>query len=86
MGVICVKRVSILLIIVALFVGIAGCVSGVPGSELVVGETSTAARFLNSVTSPDMEPFSGNLLYIDNVTPIERAEDQIEDFKIILNF
>jgi hypothetical protein len=30
-GVICVKRVSILLIIVALFVGIVGCDSGVPG-------------------------------------------------------
>lgn len=59
---------------------------GLPTSQLVLGATSGAGRFLSSVTYPDMQPYSGNLLYIDNVTPISRTSDQTEDFKIILNF
>jgi hypothetical protein len=59
---------------------------GTPSSELVNGVTSTGARFLSSVTNPDMKRYTGNLLYIDNVSPIERSSDQVEDFKIILKF
>ncbi len=61
-------------------------VRGVPSSELVNGVTSTASRFLGSVTYPDMRRYTGNLLYIDNISPIERSSDQVEDFKIILKF
>lgn len=61
-------------------------VEGDPGSELLIGNTSTAARFLSSVTDPDMQPYTGKLLYIDNITPIERAEDQTETFQIVLKF
>lgn len=60
--------------------------SGTPTSELMLGQTSGAGRFVSSVTYPDMDPYSGKLLYIDNVTPISRTNDQTEDFKIILNF
>jgi hypothetical protein len=59
---------------------------GTPDTELLIGETSAAARFVDSVTLPDLERYSGQLLYIDNVLPIERAEDQTEDFKIVLKF
>jgi hypothetical protein len=59
---------------------------GTPDTELLIGETSAAARFVDSVTVPDLERYSGQLLYIDNVLPIERAEDQTEDFKIVLKF
>ena len=61
-------------------------VEGVPDTELLIGNSSGAARFVDSVTSPDFEHNSGQLLYIDNVLPIERAEDQTEDFKIVLKF
>lgn len=61
-------------------------VKGSPSSVLVNGVTSTASRFLSSVTYPDMKPYTGNLLYIDNISPIERSSDQVEDFKIILKF
>lgn len=61
-------------------------VRGTPTSELLTGETSGAARFITSITNHDMEPYSGNLLYIDNIKPIARTIDQTEDFKIILNF
>jgi hypothetical protein len=59
---------------------------GVPSSELVNGITSTASRFLGSITYPGMRRYTGNLLYIDNIIPIERSSDQVEDFKIILKF
>lgn len=55
-------------------------------SELVIGANSAAARFVGSVTNPDMDAYSGKLLYIDNISPISRTTDQTEDFKLILNF
>ncbi len=61
-------------------------VTGEPGSELITGHTSTGARYLSSINNPDMERFTGNLLYMDNIIAIDRAFDQAEDFKIILTF
>lgn len=55
-------------------------------SLLVIGATSGASRFVGSVTNPDMQKYSGKLLYIDNISPITRTVDQTEDYKIILNF
>lgn len=61
-------------------------VEGTPTAELLIGATSTGARFLDSVTAPDLRPYSGKLLYINNIKPIERSEDQTESFKIVLKF
>ena len=61
-------------------------VRGIPTTELLIGETSGANRFVDSVTNPGLQPRSGQLIYIDNVTPIQRDADQIEDFKIVLKF
>ena len=38
------------------------------------------------ITLPEVQPYSGQLLYIDNIEPVTRASDQIEDFKIVLKF
>ena len=61
-------------------------VEGSPTSDLIVGNTSTAARYINSTLDPDCQPYSGYLLYKDNITAIERADDQIDDFKLVLRF
>ena len=61
-------------------------VEGTPAAELLIGSTSTGARFLDSVTAPDLQPYSGKLLYINNIKPIERSADQTESFKIVLKF
>jgi hypothetical protein len=61
-------------------------VEGNPINEILIGSQSTAYRFLNSVVPPDLQPFSGKLLYIDNITPVERSPDQTETFKIVLKF
>lgn len=60
--------------------------SGIPSADVILGQSSGAARSVSSVTNPDLEAYSGRLLYIDNITPINRSQDQTEDFKIILKF
>ena len=61
-------------------------VTGVPQADVLNGVTSRAARLVQSVTDNDLEAFSGELLYISNIQPIQRADDQTEDFKIVLQF
>jgi hypothetical protein len=61
-------------------------VVGTPTSDILIGINSGATRFINSVTNPDMKAYSGKLLYIDNISSIERSTDQTEDFKIVLKF
>jgi hypothetical protein len=61
-------------------------VRGVPTSDLLIGATSTTSRYVNSVLNPEMLPYSGKLLYIDNIVPIERSIDQNEEYKILLSF
>jgi len=59
---------------------------GVPTKDLLVGANTTAARFVSSITPPTLQPRTGNLLYTDNIVAIQRADDQAEDYKIVLNF
>lgn len=61
-------------------------VQGYPTSALLTGNTSSTTRYVNAVTNPDLQTYSGHILYKDNIIAIERAEDQTEDFKIILSF
>lgn len=61
-------------------------VQGIPTADLLTGNTSTTARYVSSIVNPDMTPYSGKLLYINNITPIERSSDQNEEFKILLSF
>lgn len=60
---------------------------GTPTAQGIVGFTSGATgTVVTPVTNPDVQPNSGKLLYIDNIKPIQRSSDQIEDFKIVLKF
>jgi hypothetical protein len=53
----------------------------------ITGESSGATGVVSfPVIFPEVQPYSGQLLYIDNVQPISRSSDQIEDFKIVLKF
>jgi len=59
---------------------------GIITSTLLNGANSGASRFVESITEKELKPYSGNLLYVDNIVPIERAADQTEDYKIVLKF
>lgn len=59
---------------------------GIPTKDLLIGSNTSAARFVSFITNPTLQPRSGKILYIDNITPIQRADDQAEDYRIVLNF
>jgi hypothetical protein len=59
---------------------------GSPTSTLLVGDTSAVQRFVLSTSYYDLKPYTGELLYIENISPIQRAEDQTENIKLILRF
>ena len=42
--------------------------------------------FTNGYANPEIEPNSGDVIYIDNRSAISRAGDQIEDIKIVIEF
>ena len=60
--------------------------TGIITSAILNGANSGTSRFVESITEKELRPYSGNLLYVDNIVPIERAADQTEDYKIVLKF
>ena len=77
-----------------------GKVYGFTGGNNVVGATSTAAGAIDSLqtgdladitfasgqATPEIEPNSGEIVYIENRRQITRAADQIEDIKLVIEF
>ena len=51
--------------------------------SIVEGGGSTTAT-IDKVLDGDVDPFSGELLYIDNRAPVIRSADQTEDLKIVI--
>ena len=47
---------------------------------------SGASANTNGVVGGDFEKFSGDVLYVENRSPVTRADDQIEDVKLIIEF
>jgi Bacteriophage T4, Gp8 len=60
--------------------------TGTPTLDLLTGATSTASKFVDSITHEDLERYSGQILYMSNMVAIQRASDQTEDYKIVLKF
>ena len=52
----------------------------------LVGSTSGATGTINAINTPGLKAYSGDVLYIENRSPISRASDQIEDVKLIIEF
>jgi len=52
----------------------------------VTGGTSTASGTISVIDTPGLQPYSGELIYVENRVPISRASDQIEDVKLIIQF
>ena len=70
------------------------------GSDAIVGASSTASgtvdttengvvsdiSFTGGLANPEIEPNSGEVVYIENRRQITRAPDQIEDIKLVIEF
>jgi len=52
----------------------------------LLGVTSGTARFVQSIVDAELKKYTGNLLYIHNITPIIRSSDQTESFQIVFKF
>lgn len=48
--------------------------------------TGSGSATINGIATPGVQPYSGDILYIENRSPIHRAADQIEDVKLIVEF
>jgi len=46
----------------------------------------TTLTFTNGYANPEMQPDSGDIIYVENRRPISRASDQTEDIKIVVEF
>jgi len=52
----------------------------------VAPSTGTGTIDVAGVSNPGLQPYSGDVLYIENRSPISRASDQIEDVKLVIEF
>lgn len=52
----------------------------------VAPSTGTGEIDVGGVNNPGLQPYSGDVLYIENRSPISRASDQIEDVKLVIEF
>lgn len=60
---------------------------GEPTAALsLIGITSTTSRTVSSVRNGVMVPRTGRILFVDNIEPVTRSSDQIEDHRILIKF
>ena len=52
----------------------------------VTGGTSGATGTIAVITTPGLQPYTGDIIYVENRVPIARADDQIEDVKLVVQF
>jgi len=59
-----------------------------PGTATTVGSASVqlGQSFVQGVALPEVQKYSGEILYIDNRAAIQRSATQKEDIKIVLEF
>lgn len=64
--------------------------TGVRGSASVggtlIGATSGVLRTIVKENKPEFEPYTGDILYAENVQKIERADGQAENIKFVIRF
>jgi len=57
-----------------------------PGSENLIGNTSGGTALVLDVLPPDLVPFTGKILYTENLEFIQRSNSQSETYKLIVEF
>jgi len=70
---------------------ITGGTSGATGTpsnttETITLQNSNTVSLTTGYANAELQPDSGNIVYIENRKPIQRASDQTEDIKIIIEF
>ena len=52
----------------------------------VRGQNSGAVAYFTDTAGPDIVPNSGDILYVENVSPITRDDSQTERIKVMIKF
>lgn len=52
----------------------------------IADEGDTSGVAVDSLSNPEVEPFSGEVVFLENRTPVNRQSDQIETIKLVLEF
>jgi hypothetical protein len=52
----------------------------------LVGATSGVTRTPTGVNYPEFTPYTGDIVYTENITKIDRSQGQAENLKIVLKF
>ena len=60
--------------------------TGTPTTTTLNGQTSGANRFITGVSNPNLKNRSGQVIYIDNISPVTRTDDQAEVMKIVIKY
>ena len=68
-----------------------GTIEGDTSEATGVPDTANNGTYNNTVfvagyTNPELQPDSGDIIYIENRKPISRASDQTEDVKLVVEF
>jgi len=53
---------------------------------LLIGANSGVTRTVVKSANPEFEPYTGDILYVENVEKIERADGQAENIKFVIRF
>lgn len=61
--------------------------TGTPTGGIALIGSGTSSRFVSTPVIPgELDKYTGDILYVDNIKAITRDPDQTEEFKIIINF
>ena len=62
--------------------------SAVPGISTSINNRtySLGMSFVEGLANPEVEKYSGDIIYVDNRAPVTRSSQQKEDIKIVLEF
>ena len=69
--------------------GATSSATGTPSSESsedVTLANNTTLTLTSGYANPELQPDSGNIIYLENRKPISRSSDQTEDIKVIIEF
>lgn len=55
-------------------------------SDTITGDTTSFTATVSAIQDAELEPSSGDIIYIENRTPTSRAADQIESLTTIIEF
>ena len=61
-------------------------VEGGATADTLIGDSTGVSGFVTSFLNPDLQSYSGRILYVNNISEISRNEFQTENYRIVLKF